>query len=113
MACFTAPLVEAIALTTTSSEGAKSNPFVRRIGALRKMLFGGSALLAIEHVWHGEIIPTFPFLTAVRDGDVAGMLGEIATVGVCMAALVTAVWACGVVVAEAASRRAASASARA
>lgn len=113
MACFTAPLAEAIALTSVSREGAKTNPFIRRIGALRKMLFGGSALLAIEHAWHGEIIPTFPFLTAVRDGDAAGMLGEIATVGVCMAVLVTAAWACGVVVAEAAGRRAARASARA
>lgn len=107
MACFSAPLVEAIAVSSVKSEGRESNPFVRNIGALRKMLFGGSALLAIEHVWHGEIIPVFPFLTAVKDGNVAGMLEEIATVGVAMAVLVTAVWACGVMVAEAIARRAA------
>lgn len=107
MACFTAPLAQAIALSSVDDERAKqsANPFARRLGALKKMLYGGSALLAIEHVWHGEIIPTFPFLTAVKDGDTMGMLREIATVGVSMAVLVTAVWACGVLVAEALAKR--------
>jgi hypothetical protein len=56
------------------------------------MLWGGSALLAFEHVWHGEVVPFFPFLTAVKDGEAAGMLHEMATAGVGMALLVTAVW---------------------
>ena len=57
------------------------------------MLWGGSALLAFEHVWHGEVVPWFPFLTAAADpADALEMLHEMATVGVTMTLLVTAVW---------------------
>ena len=108
MACFTAPLAGAIVATavkSAKSADAHSNPFVRRLGWLQKMLFGGSFLLAIEHVWHGEITWRFPFLTAVKDGDTAGMLHEIATVGVAMAVLITVAWAAMVVVASALERR--------
>ncbi|HAY73092.1 MAG TPA: hypothetical protein DCY31_04430 [Ruminococcaceae bacterium] len=57
------------------------------------MLFGGSFLLAFEHLWHGEIVPWFPFLTAAADpGDRAQMLYEMSTVGVMMAVSVTLVW---------------------
>ena len=111
MACFTAPLAQAIVISAAKSSckdkaAHSQNPFVRRLGWLQKMLFGGSFLLAIEHVWHGEITWRFPFLTAVRDGDTAGMLHEIATVGVAMAILITAVWAVMVLVAEAVECRA-------
>ena len=59
------------------------------------MLWGGAALLAYEHVWHGEVVPWFPFLTAAADpADAAVMLHEMATVGVTMALLVTAAWGC-------------------
>ena len=110
MACFTAPLAQALVVTAAKSackdKAAKSrNPFVRRLGWLQKMLFGGSFLLAIEHVWHGEITWRYPFLTAVKDGDTAGMLHEIATLGVAMAVLITVVWAVMVVVASALERR--------
>ena len=55
---------------------------------------GGSALLAFEHLWPGEITPLFPFLTNMSSpANMAEMLGEMATSGVGMAALVTAVWA--------------------
>ena len=110
MACFTAPLAGAIVATavkSAKSADAHSNPFVRRLGWLQKMLFGGSFLLAIEHVWHGEITWRYPFLTAVRDGNTAEMLNEIATSGVAMAALITVVWVGMVLVAEARMRRAA------
>ena len=91
MACFTAPLAQALVVTAARSackdKAAKSrNPFVRRIGWLQKMLFGGSFLLAVEHVWHGEVVPWFPFLT----GD--NVLYEIATTGLTMCAAVTGVW---------------------
>ena len=108
MACFTAPLAQALVVSAVKPKdnaGSAHNPFVRRLGWLQKMLFGGSFLLAIEHVWHGEITWRFPFLTAVRDGDTAGMLHEIATVGVAMAVLITVVWAVMVLVAEAVERR--------
>jgi hypothetical protein len=113
MACFTVPAAEAIITTIagkvikskelkkgTASSESESPKFKlsEKIGWLNKMLWGGSALLAFEHVWHGEVIPTFPFLTAVKDGEASEMLHEMATAGVCMALLVTAVWGimCGV-----------------
>ncbi len=109
MACFTAPLAQAIVVSaakSSSKDEVSCNPFVRRLDWLQKMLFGGSFLLAIEHVWHGEITWRFPFLTAVRDGNTADMLHEIATVGVAMAVLISVAWAVMVVVAEALERRA-------
>ena len=57
------------------------------------MLWGGSALLAFEHVWHGEVVPWFPFLTnAANSADAAEMLHEMSTAGVSMAAVISAVW---------------------
>ena len=54
---------------------------------------GGCILLAFEHLWHGEIVPWFPFLTAMSSPeDTTEMLHEMATVGVTMAALITVVW---------------------
>ena len=65
------------------------------------MLWGGSGLLAFEHLWHGEITPFFLFLTAANDpADTAEMLHEMATSGSAMAILVTAVWAVVAVAAD-------------
>ena len=65
----------------------------RRLRWLSQMLRGGSALLAFEHLWHGEIVPWFPFLTAASDPESAGvMLHEMATAGVMMALLTTVAW---------------------
>ena len=51
-------------------------------------------MLAFEHIWHGEVVPYFPFLTAMYNPqDTAEMLSEMSTVGVSMAALITLVWA--------------------
>ncbi len=109
MACFLVPTTEAI-ITTVATKVIKSKekkeehtevPKVHlstKMGWLNKMLWGGSALLAFEHLWHGEVIPTFPFLTAVKEGETSGMLAEMSTAGVAMAALVTLVWV-GMVVA--------------
>ena len=102
MACFTAPLAQALVVTAAKSArkdkvANSRNPFVRRLGWLQKMLFGGSFLLAVEHVWHGEITWRYPFLTAVKDG---------ATLGVAMAVLITLVWVGMVLVSSAVERRA-------
>ena len=67
-------------------------PFSAKLGWLNKLLWGGSALLAFEHVWHGEIVPFFPFLTAVKSGETGEMLAEMGSAGVMMAVTVTAVW---------------------
>ena len=113
MACFTVPAAEAI-ITTIAEQIIKSREnkkalsgavstkadseqnskisFSTKLGWLNKLLWGGSALLAFEHVWHGEVVPFFPFLTAVENGETSEMLHEMATTGVCMALIVTAVW---------------------
>ena len=71
----------------------KKIPFSRKLKWLNNLLWGGSALLAFEHVWHGEVVPWFPFLTAAGDPvDAAEMLQEMSTAGVAMAALVTVAW---------------------
>lgn len=72
------------------------------------MLWGGVVLLLIEHVWHGEVVPFPPFLTAMGDPtSTVQMLYEMATVGVAMAVLVTVVWFVATFVADATVRRSA------
>lgn len=112
MACFTVPAAEAVVTTIVKKNAekrgvnAQKNPFLSKIKWLNNMLWGGSALLAFEHVWHGEITPWFPFLTnAANPADAAEMLREIATSGVGMAALVTVVWVLMVAVTNAIEKR--------
>lgn len=112
MACFLVPATEAVVATIatkviekkeknalTVSAGKKTLempeklPFSRKLKWLTNLLWGGSVLLAFEHVWHGEVVPWFPFLTAAANPeDAAEMLHEMATAGVTMAVLVTAIW---------------------
>ena len=74
-------------------ETARKIPFSKKLRWLSNLQWGGSALLAFEHLWHGEIVPWFPFLTAMSaPADKAEMLHEMATVGVAMAVLTTVVW---------------------
>lgn len=103
MACFVVPATEAVVTTVATKAIKKSEAshahgelasFSRKLNWLNGMLWGGSALLAFEHVWHGEVSPFFPFLTAMANpADTAEMLSEMATSGVAMAALITVVWA--------------------
>lgn len=114
MACFLVPAAEAIVVsavekaeekkaekalegsTIDSIEAANEKmviPFSRKLKWLSWMLWGGVLLLAFEHVWHGEVVPWFPFLTAMSDqASTVEMLQEIATVGVGMAVIITVVW---------------------
>jgi len=101
MGCFLVPTTEAIVTTVAAKvQGSKEKeseskrtPFTGKVKWLTKLLWGGSALLAFEHVWHGEVVPWFPFLTAASNpADASVMLHEMATAGVGMAVLVTAVW---------------------
>lgn len=114
MSCFLVPATEAVITTvaakimqskeaspetvhicldgSTVTEASKT-PFSQKLKWLNNMLWGGSALLAFEHIWHGEVMPWFPFLSAAANpADAAEMLHEMATAGVSMAVLVTAVW---------------------
>ncbi|MDD2220366.1 MAG: hypothetical protein PHN35_00185 [Clostridia bacterium] len=60
---------------------------------LTRLLWGGAFLLAYEHVWHGEVVPWFPFLTAASDpAETSAMLQEMSTIGVTMAVIVTLTW---------------------
>ncbi len=105
MACFLAPLAEAVVVSAVKKtvckaagdgKDGKIAAVREKISRLEKMLYGGSFLLAVEHLYHGEISLLPPFLTAMRNpAEIPAMLGELATVGVGMAVLVTAVWAAG------------------
>ena len=114
MACFLVPAAEAIITTVAEKviaskekatkpievqsdgnvlESAQKLAFSQKLKWLNTMLWGGSALLAFEHLWHGEIVPWFPFLTGASDpASAMEMLQEMGTVGVSMALLVTAAW---------------------
>ncbi len=100
MACFLVPTAEAI-IAGVSKKSVKKHektesgkiPFSTKLGWLVKMSAFGAILLAFEHVWHGEVVPFFPFLTnAVNPADRAEMFHEMATTGVLMAVLITVVW---------------------
>lgn len=116
MACFAVPAVEAIVVTAAAlivkSKERKTEPetftydagdgkleqrhkvsFSRKLNWLASLLWGGVALLAFEHIWHGEITAWFPFLTAASSPEgMAVMLNEMATVGTAMSVAVTLVW---------------------
>lgn len=124
MACFLVPTAEAIVVTTVNKLSSKKEAehketevvepgtvskisFHEKVNWLQNMLWGGSALLAFEHVWHGEVVPWFPFLTAAESpAAFSEMLKEMSTVGVSMAVLVTAVWGLMVLGANAIEKRA-------
>lgn len=103
MACFTAPLAGAAvaAVVHKSTAGKARNPFLRKLHWLVKMALGGSFLLAIEHIYHGEITFCPPFLTKMQNpADTQEMVHEIMTVGVSMAVLLLVAWIGMVIVSE-------------
>lgn len=128
MACFTVPAVEAVVVAVAakiiekkekepvtvnlpteggSVETAQKIPFSRKLKWLSWLQFGGCVLLMFEHIWHGEIVPWFPFLSAMADpADAAEMFHEMATVGVTMAILTTVIWIGMLIVSALIERRA-------
>ena len=127
MACFIVPAVEAV-IATVAQKVVKSKetpetidvvkedgtvetvtriPFSKKLGWLNKLLWGGVILLAFEHLWHGEVVPWFPFLTAMSDpADASEMFHEMLTVGTSMACLITAVWVIMLIVVHAMEKKA-------
>ena len=94
MACFLVPGSEGIVVTLLTKVMSKEKVKSLKLKWLSTMLWGGTILLIIEHIWHGEVVPWPPFLTAMSNPeDTAAMIHEIATHGVLMAAMVTFVWA--------------------
>ncbi|MDY6050319.1 MAG: hypothetical protein SPI77_07200 [Corynebacterium sp.] len=111
MACFLVPGAEAVIVTGVTKhlekratagelspvEAESKLDLVRKLTWLTNLLWGGVVLLAFEHLWHGEISPVFPFLTAAEDpAELHTALIEMSTVGVGMAVLVTVAWALGI-----------------
>lgn len=118
MACFLVPAAEAVVVTVvaqvikskekkeakiavntnhaSASVEAVEKPKIslsNKLMWLTRLLWGGAFLLAYEHVWHGEVVPWFPFLTAASDpAETAAMLQEMSTIGVTMAVIVTLTW---------------------
>ena len=72
MACFLVPAAEAV-VTTVVAKTAKKEETPEKISMGRKfkwlsnLLWGGSALLCFEHVWHGEV--PIPYGNVRSGGD--------------------------------------------
>ncbi len=101
MACFIVPLTQAIATTAIRHRAAKTahnnsevSPFLQHLPRLETMLYGGSIMLIVDHIISGELMPVFPFFSALAtQGGALTMLREMLTVGVPMSLIVTAIWA--------------------
>ncbi|HHX51603.1 MAG TPA: hypothetical protein GX711_09205 [Clostridia bacterium] len=114
MACFLVPMGEAIVTTVLQKAiekkeketGVEGSPqtgvkWSRKLSWLNRLLWGGVLLLALEHFWHGEIVPWPPFLTAMSNpAEVGPMLHEMATIGTGMAVFVTLVWVIMILIAD-------------
>lgn len=123
MCCFFVPGAEAIALSAVSlilkrgrhdehdkhdEKRSFSQKLTHHLTRLSHLLYGGSLLLALEHIWHGEIMFAPPFITAMQSPeDTAVMLEEMSTAGVSMALLVTLSYAAYELIKAAGSRFAA------
>ncbi len=85
MSCFLVPLAEAVVVSAIRKGNEKkiqaddARPLLRHLPTLEKMLWGGSLMLVVDHAINWE-------LTVFSWQD-------ILTVGVPMAAVLTAVWA--------------------
>lgn len=86
MSCFVVPLAQAVATTICRRVFKDSNASIwkAQLPALEKMLWGGSLVLLVDHIAHGELL--------------AFNLKEMLTVGIPMSVVVTAVWAIMVLV---------------
>jgi len=92
MACFLVPAAEAI-ITTIVERKSKELARKWKLNWLNAMLWGGVLLLAVEHIWHGEVVPWPPFLTAMENpAEIPVMLHEMATIGTAMALVITIFW---------------------
>jgi len=80
MSCFIAPLVQAVATSACRKHftNSSNSPLVANLPTLEKMLWGGSLVLIVDHIAHGELF--------------AFNLRELLTVGIPMSLVVTAVW---------------------
>ncbi|MGB9742962.1 MAG: hypothetical protein ACP5JB_08000 [candidate division WOR-3 bacterium] len=97
MACFLVPATTGVVTTLLQ----KKIPKRLHPEWLNAMLWGGTAMLAVEHYAHGEVVPYPPFLTAMKNpADIGQMVQEMVTVGGTMVVFVVGVWLLLVFLAE-------------
>jgi hypothetical protein len=71
----------------------KKIPAAFKISWLNLMLWGGVAMLVINHLINGEVVFYPPFLTAMQNpADIPAMLQEIAIVGGLMTIAIVLIW---------------------
>lgn len=95
MACFLVPMSAAIVTTAVS----KKVPEKYHLDWLNSMLWGGVAMLAVEHISHREIVLYPPFLTA----GLSEVFPEMMRVGIPMTLAIFLIW--GIMVAAAVRMR--------
>ena len=89
MACFLAPMVTGIITTVFR----KKIPAALKINWLNLMLWGGVAMLVIEHIANKEIVFYPPFLTTMQNpADIPVILQEVTIVGGLMTITIVLVW---------------------
>ncbi|MBM3244925.1 MAG: hypothetical protein FJZ15_03935 [Candidatus Omnitrophica bacterium] len=97
MACFAVPA--AVVIVTTAI--GKKVPKKYHLNWLNSMLWGGVAMLAVEHIAHGEVVLYPPFLTA----SLPEVWPEMIKIGVPMTLIIFIIWGVMVAVAQAARKR--------
>jgi hypothetical protein len=91
VACFITPLTVGLILAAIRKlwRGAERV----RLDILVYLMLGGALVLAAEHVWHGEVVPWPPFLTAMQSPeDIPVVINEMTRVGGTMTLAVTGAW---------------------
>jgi hypothetical protein len=90
MACFITPMATGIVTTIFR----KKIPAALKISWLNIMLWGGVAMLVIDHIANGEIVAYPPFLTAMQNpAAIPSMVQEIVIVGGAMTLTIIFIWA--------------------
>lgn len=97
MACFLVPTTAAIVTTAVG----KKVPEKLHFNWLNSMLWGGVAMLALEHVSHGEIVLYPPFLTA----GLPEAWPEMMRIGIPITLIIFLMWGIMITVAALISRR--------
>jgi hypothetical protein len=92
MVCFIVPSVLAV-IVSIVRRIVKGSLKELNLGLLEGLLWGGAGILALEHVWHGEVVPWPPFLTAMQSpGEWVVAVHEMLTVGTAMTLATVGVW---------------------
>jgi len=97
MACFLVPAGAAIVTTIVG----KKSPEKYHLNWLNSMMWGGVAMLAIEHISHGEFVPYPPFLTA----GLPEVWPEMMRVGIPMTLSIFMIWGIMIAIAVRMSKR--------